>query len=434
MFRRTLTVACACLLAASAARAEDLLQIHALAVQHDPQWRGAQAALAAGREAGPQGLAQILPTASLSASTTRNDLENRVTAASQTYTSKGYTLSVSQPVFRADNFARYRQADSQVAQAEAQGAAAEQDMLLRVAQRYFDELAAADALDVARAERTAIERQLEQAKKRFEVGLIAITDVHEAQAGYDLSQARAIAAENALDVARAALSEVTGQTHGVLKPLKEDIPLITPEPRDLKAWVDKALAGNLSLIAAQHGADVARENISRARSGHLPTLDLTGSMADSESTGGNFGRSDSLTKSVGLQFALPLFAGGATASAVRQAEALWDQAKEAQEQARRAAERAAKSGYLSVQADISRVTALKQALVSADSALKATEAGFEVGTRTIVDVLTAQQNLYRARGDYLKARYDYLLNTLRLKLAAGTLATADLQAINGWLQ
>jgi len=417
-----------------AAQAEDLLEIYQQAQQSDPQYRAAEAAWRAAQEARPQSRALLLPSLSMSGNLTANRVDqNKPSSANDSYSSHGFGLSLSQPVYHGDYYVQLRQADASVQQAEAVLAAEQQGLLLRIAERYFDLLSANDNLDFARAEKQATARQLEQAKKRFEVGLIAITDVHEAQAAYDLVVAKEITAENGVTNSREALAELTGSEPGALSRLGEQMPLINPTPDNITDWADAALKDNVTLHAARHGLESTREEITRQRAGHHPTLDLVGSHNFSSSDGGLSGESERNSTAIALQLNVPLYSGGSVNSKTREAEERYTEARETLEQTRRAILRQARDAYRGVVSSISQVNALKQALVSTGSALEATEAGFEVGTRTIVDVLNAQREQYRARDAYAAARYDYILNTLRLKQAAGRLERVDLEQINGWL-
>ncbi|MEW6353194.1 MAG: TolC family outer membrane protein [Pseudomonadota bacterium] len=417
------------------ASAQDLAAVYELAAENDPQLRAAAAARAATQEAKPQSRALLFPTLSLDANTNYNDLDIRAPAiGTSRFNSNGYTLNLTQPVYRHETYAQIRQADARIGQAEAEYSAAQQELIVRVATRYFDVLAAQDNLEFAHAEKESIARQLEQSRQRFDVGLVAITDVHEAQARYDLAVAQEIDAENQLSTARETLREVTGRYHEDLAPLMTKIPLLTPEPSNIETWVDTALKQNLQISAADFAAQVAREEIDRRRAGHYPTLDIVGSSGYTHSGGGRFGASQIDSNVIGIQLNAPLFQGGLVNARVREAEHLRTQALEILEQQRRAVLRQTRASYLSVLAGISRVDALGQAIVSNQSALDAAEAGLEVGTRTAVEVLDARRELFRAKRDYARARYDYILETLRLKQAAGTLSPSDVQQINTWLQ
>ena len=411
---------------------EGVLDIYRLATENDPGLKAADASRLAARETLPQARALLLPAVNLGADATRTWL-NVHDGPDSSFNSTGYTLSLSQPLYHRDYFVQLRQADSQVQQAETTYAAAAQSVITQVAEAYFNVLAAVDNLGFARAEKEAIGRQLEQTKQRFEVGLIAITDVHEAQARHDLAAAQEIAAINQVDLSREALRELTGVLHDDIAPLGEKLPLVKPEPADLEQWVRAAEQNNLQLIAAQQGLAIAREEIKRQESGHYPTLDLVGTHAYSNAGGGLTGKREFDNTAIGVQFNLPLYLGGAVSSRTRQAQHQYQAASDNLEAQRRSTSRTTRDAYLSVIAGISQVNALNQAVISNQSALEATEAGFEVGTRTIVDVLNAQQDLFGAQRDYSRARYDYIVNSLRLKQAAGSLSEEDLAQVDTWL-
>lgn len=419
------------------AYADDLLQIYQLAQQSDPQLKAAQSDRLAVLESKPQSQALLYPTISASANTTGNRLNitQPTSVAGETYfNSNGYTLSLTQPVYHRDTYVQLRQADARVAQADSQLAGAEQDLILRVSGRYFDVLAAQDNLEFARAEKKAIARELEQSQQRFDVGLVAITDVQEAQARYDQAIAQEIAAERTLSTSRELLREITGQDHAALAMLGEQIPFLTPEPADIEQWTQTALKQNQQLTAAQYAAEIAREEIERQRSGHYPSVDIVGTHTNAKSGGGRFGASETDGDAVALQLNIPIYQGGLITSRTREAEHRHSQARENLEQQQRGAVRQTRDSYTGVIANISRVSALKQAVTSSKTALEATEAGLEVGTRTQVDVLDAQRELFRAERDHARARYDYIIESLRLKQAAGTLAPTDVEQINGWLK
>ncbi len=424
------------LAAGSAFGATDLLQVYDQAAQSDPQLAAADNAFKAASEAKPQARALILPSvgASASYSRVRADITKTSFGAPRavTFNNKSYSLNLSQVLYNRDYFVQLKQADAQVAQAAAQFSAAKQDLITRVAQTYFAVLGAADSVEFAHAEKEAINRQLEQARKRFEVGMIAITDVHEAKAAYDSSRASEIAAQNDLANAQEALREVTGKQDSQLAKLGDHMPLVTPHPDKMADWTRTALDQNLQLISAEQASRVSKEQIERNRSGHYPSLNLVASHTFND-TGGLFVRAET-DNSVGIQLNVPIYQGGGVSSRVRQAAYSYEQSKDVIEQTRRSVLRQTRDAYRGVLTGISRVEALQQAVVSNESALEATEAGFEVGTRTIVDVLLAQSNLFRAKRDYAQARYSYILNTLQLKQAAGTLSVDDIRLINGWLQ
>jgi len=294
-------------------------------------------------------------------------------------------------------------------------------------------LGAKDNLEFAIAEREAIQQQLEQTRQRFEVGLTAITDVHEAQARYDLAVASEIDANNQVAVSTEILREITGQPFGELAPLAEQTPLVSPDPEEINAWVTTALERNLLLLAAEKAMDASRYGLSVARAGHYPTLDLTADYTNTDSTGGQFGTNERDGTTIGVVLNIPIYSGGRTSAISYEAAALHQRSKELYELQRRTTEREARNAYLTTLANISRVKAYKQAVVSQETALEATKAGYDVGTRTAVDVLNSQRELFLSQRDYARARYDYILETLRLKQAAGTLTDEDLERINSWL-
>lgn len=445
--------------------AEDLAAIYTLAEQQDPQFQQVEASRRAILAVKPQARAQLmLPSVTISANVTRNfqDISIGDTQAQGSipvtdiqgggvigvisatglqgvsrggyseFTSGDYTLSITQPVYHYDRTLQYRQADTRIQQANAELGAARQDLIIRVAERYFDVLAAMDTLEFAGAEKQALFQQLDQAKQRFEVGLVAITDVQEAQAGYDRAVADWIQAENLLENTGEALRELTNEYHQTLLKLGEEIPLIAPVPPDIDRWIAKSLEQNLRLAAAFQATKVARQEIARQSAGHRPTLDLIASHSSS-TTGGRFGQADIDSSAIGLQFNLPIYQGGQVNLRTREAQHRHEEALARLEQERRAAHRQAHDAYLGVITGISRVKALRQAVISNQISSEATQAGFEVGTRTGVDVVNAQGRVFQAKRDYAQSRYNYILDTLRLKRAAGTLTPADLTQINTWL-
>lgn len=416
--------------------AAGLYDNYLIAHDNDPQLKAADATRLAQKETKSQSIAQLLPSLSLSANT--DDIKSETTnsaffpSAAERYSSNAYQLTLTQPIYRHDRWVALRQANSTVSQAEVDYGIAEQALMIRLSESYFDLLAAKDNLDFTQAEKKATARQLEQAKQRFEVGLIAITDVHEAKAQYDLTVAQEITANNLLASVREALQEITGQYEQAPLSLQPDIPLLNPNPEDINAWVKKATEQNLALQSAIHASDIANEEINRQRAGHLPTLDLVASRSNSVS-GGITGRNTDVDR-ISLQLNVPIFAGGGVNSRTREAAYRADAVKQNLIQTRRSITRQTRDAYLGVIAEVSRVKALKQAVISNTKAYEATQVGFEVGTRTIVDVLLSQRELFRAKRDYARSRYDYILNTLRLKQAAGSLARTDIEAINVWLK
>ncbi|HEY0633873.1 MAG TPA: TolC family outer membrane protein [Gammaproteobacteria bacterium] len=432
-----LVVTGALLAGAAAVYGEDLIEVYHLAQQNDPQLRAAEAQRQASGAATWQSRAALLPFVNFSAYTQQNNVEYKqgtLAPNSFDYRSSGYTLSLRQPLFYWDRFVSWSQANAREAQSEAIYQDALQQTMLRVSQAYFNVLSAENNLEAATAERQALEQQLRQTKQRFEVGLAAITDVHEAQAGYDATVAQEIAAQNQLDNSREQLYVITYTNTPVLAPLVEEVPLLRPEPENMTEWVDGAQKQNLQLAAAQAGVEVARQEVNRRQSGHLPTLDLVASHNWTDNTDSPLFGAETVSNIVGLQLNVPILAGGATWASSREASYLYNAALDNLEAQRRSTVRATREAYLGVVAGISQVEARKQALASAQVALEATQTGYRVGTRTAVDVLNAQRQRFAAQRDYSSARYNYILATLRLKQAAGTLNEGDLQQVNSWLR
>ena len=424
-------------LAIPTAHAADLLQVYRLAQQNDPEFAAAQAQYQAAREAAPQARAAVLPQITFSASHFENseDALDSTTGStvSSDFDSEQLQLELRQTLFDWNQFSGLGRADAAVAQAESEFAAAEQNLIVRVSQSYFDVLNARDTLRFARAEKAAIERQLEQAKERFDVGLIPITDVKEAQAQFDLAVSREIAAQNALENAREALRTLTGEAPGLLAGVVAELELAPPDPASPGDWVDTALQQNPDYLAARSAAEVARYEIRQARAGHYPQVDLVARRSEQETQFAGNIPSDTETDSIGIELSIPLYSGGATVSATREFRSRFEAAQARAVQAQRSAERNTRDAFRGVGSSISQVRALGQAVESNQAAVEATRAGFRVGTRTAVDVLSALRDLYQAQRDYAEARYQYILNRLQLKQAAGTLTVEDVRLINSWL-
>ena len=408
------------------ASAATLMQIFESALASDSEFLVAGAANRAAQEIRSQAKAGLLPIASVTLNANANE-RHRTRVDFESY---GIVLNLEQPIYRRDRRIALHQADSRIARADALYAAARQELMMRVSRRYFDVLEAEDELSFARATLEAFEQQLTQSRQRFEVGLTAITDVEEAKAGFDLARAQLIAAENALDTTREALRETSGEYHEALAPLGR-MPLVTPEPADIDKWTETALGQNLRLLASRHDAETARREIERVRAGHYPALDAVGSHRRSDRISGN---GETASTIVGLRLNLSLYAGGSVLSQTRESRHRYQQALDELERERRRTQRETREAYLGVNSGISQVTALEQAVRSNETAAEAVEAGFQVGTRTSVDVLNAQRELFRARRDFARERYTYIRNVLRLKGAAGTLSEDDLRQVSAWLE
>jgi outer membrane protein len=453
------------LLLAQAGHADTLLQIYEKSLQSDPRIREAEANRLAVMEGKPIARGALLPQASGRMNIANNaadgetstffgGLQSTRVVDSRDNDAQNWVLELRQSVFRWDQWVTLSQAGKKSAQADADYQAAQQDLIVRVASAYFLVLAAEDTLASEQAAKESIGRQLEQAQKRFEVGLIAITDVQEAQAAYDQAVAAEILAKRALANNWEALRTIIDEIPPTLAKPSEDIPLTSPAPDDVEAWVKTALQQNRSVISSQIGTQIAKDDVSLAQTGHYPTADLVLSRNNTDNEG--FSRScnaptlpdgscpgaivrtptgtDLETDSISLQLTLPIFSGGQTSARVQQAVYRHRAARERLERTARETEQQTRDAYLGVISDISRVTALKQALESSRTALKASEAGYEVGTRTAVDVLDAKRKTYVAEALYLRSRYDYLINGLRLKQAAGTLTVDDLAQVDTLLR
>lgn len=420
--------------------AADLLQVYRDALSNDAAYASARAAWTASREKLPQGRALLLPGVSFGANTTYNDREinfrSGAPGAVGQFNSNGYNVSVTQPLYRKQNFVQYEQAKTQLTQGDVQLQLAQQDLALRVAQAYFDVLLAEDNVSLAGAQKEAISQQLAQAKRNFEVGTATITDTHEAQARHDLITAQQIAARNDLEIKRRALQQIVGKLPDSLAGLKQGYDILPPEPNDMNFWVDEAQRAHLQVGFQEATLEFATQEVERNRAGHHPTLDAVASYVESGSGSGLLGGAgtDTTSKAIGLQLSLPLYQGGATESRVREAVANREKALQDLENARRNAALAARQAFLSLTNGVSQVNALQQAVVSSQSSLDSTTLGRDVGVRTSVDVLNAQQQLYSARRDLAQARYNALLNDLRLKAAVGKLAEEDLARVNQGLE
>jgi outer membrane protein len=471
--RRLLALGLGCLVSA-AASSEDLLTIFDQAVVNDPQVREAEYTRKATLEAKPQAWAAYLPHINGqwtkgNSETTRSSVQpfvgpvdpgNPTTSdlvlqsQGQNGTSKPDTeswgLQLNQSIFNWGQLVGLKQASRIVAQADADYGVAQQDLALRVSQRYFDVLAAQDNVQAQQASLDAISRQLEQADKRFEVGLIAITDVQEARAARDTSAADLIAAKRQLATAPGFLREITDMQYASLATPRDSMPLKMPEPADPQKWVEASMEQNLALTSSRLGADIARDDVRVQFGGHLPQVDLVVGKSHFESDdtqhfdpipARNFPGGDASAtqnsdtdKSISLQVTVPIWSSGGTHSRVKQSEFRWQAAKQRLERVSRETERTARDAYLGVESEISRVQALKQALESSRTALKATEAGYDVGTRTAIDVLASRRTLVAAATAYSRSKYDYMLNVLTLKQAAGILDRKALEDVNSWLE
>ena len=437
--RRVLSclVAVAASLAASASTsAADLLQFFRDAKANDAVYASARSSLEAGRERLPQGQALILPTVNLTGSTVWTDLDaragtpNAVFAPRQFYTNL-WTVTLNQPLFRLQNWAQYSQAEFQVAQAEAQFGQASQDLIVRTAQAYFDVLASQDSLAFIQAQKTAISEQLAQARRNFEVGTATITDTHEAQARFDLSTSQELAAQNDLDFKKSALQQLIGRAPEPLTPLRPNVQLSAPQPAVMEKWVESAQQQNFTVRVQEAALEIATREVDRTRAANYPTLDLVATYGGSSTTGTNtaVAGADAKIGTIGLQLALPLYAGGSIASRAREARANMEKGRSDLENSRRQAALTARQSYLGVTNGMAQVRALGQALISSETALASNKLGYEVGVRINIDVLNSQQQVFSTKRDLSKATYDTIMNGLRLKAASGSLTEADVEEV-----
>jgi outer membrane protein len=437
-----LAVSFAALPAAPPVAAQDLQQVYRDAKAYDAQYSSARYALQAGLEKLPQGRALVLPTVGLTASTTTNHLAfdvygpNPVPQSARTFYNRNYVLSFSQPVYRPQNWLQFDQAEQQVRQAEATFGQAGQDLIVRVAQAYFDVLAAGDTFALVGAQKIAISEQLAQAKRNFEVGTATITDTHEAQARFDLAVAQEISAQNDLDNKRKALAQIAGKDYAALRQLRGRIQLSPPSPSNMNDWVMLTEKQAYPIVIQDAATQIARLQNRFARAGNYPTVDLVASYGQTEQTGSSISASSAQLNSgtIGFQLAVPIYQGGAISSREREAAANYEKAKQDLENARRGSILLTQQSYLAVINGIAQVRALDQALVSSQSALDSNKLGYEVGVRINIDVLNAQQQLFSTRRDLAVARYNTITSHLKLKAAAGSLREEDLEEVNRALE
>ncbi|MDI3295490.1 outer membrane protein [Janthinobacterium sp. 35] len=422
------------------AQAADLIQVYQQALANDAQYASARAALSAGMERVPQGMAGLLPQISASGSNTRGNQEqivqnnggNKITSPSVNVRTNSYNLTLAQPLFRWDRWETYQQSKLAQAIAEAQFAQVQQDLITRVAQAYFDVLSAQDNLGATQAQKVATTEQLASAKRNFEVGTQTITDTHEAQAAYDLVVAQEFAAINDLANKRSALQTIIGEAPTSLAPMRTGVVISAPEPAAVEPWVASAEEQNYGVVTAQFNVESAKRDIGRNRAGHYPTLDLIANAGHTYSSGGGNGNGNN-NNAIGVQWSIPIFSGFAVTSKVRESIALENKARNDLETARRTASQGARQAFLGVNSGLAQVKALEAAEVSSKSALESNQLGYQVGVRINIDVLNAQKQLFSTQKDLSKARYDTIMNGLRLKAAAGTLKETDLMPVNALL-
>jgi outer membrane protein len=416
--------------------AADLLSVYKEAQLSDAVYAASKAQYIAAQELLPQGRAQLLPNVNFQAGTNWNSVETEYnnsffSSGKRDYYDYNYGVTVTQPIYRPQNSLAYEQAKIQVRQAGTALGVAEQQLILRVSQAYFDVLLARYELRTIRSQKTAVAEQLEQAKRNFVVGIATITDSREAQARYDLVVAQELVADNALEVSQRTLEQIVGKPVGELAGLSLPIALSPPEPASMDAWVEQAYQSSLQVSLNQQAVELAAREVERNSAGHRPTLDAVGSLSQNYADSSPQGiGSDVQSLVVGVQLNIPIYQGGAISSRTRQAVADQERARQDLENARRTAALQTRQAYLGVTSGLAQVRALEQAVASTELQLESTKLGQEVGVRTAVDVLNAEQQLSIARRDLAQALYNTILSQLQLKAAVGKIAEADLADIN----
>ena len=438
-----LAILLSALLLSGAVAAADLLQVYRDALAHDAQYAAARAIAEAGREKQPQALAGLLPTVAATGNTFGNDgsFDTRIsgsnlsTSSRNRFNSNAYSVNLTQPLFRWQNFVQYDQSKLLVMQTEATFAQAGQDLILRVSQAYFDVLVAIENLRAVQANKTAIAQQLEQAKKNFEVGTATITDTYESQSRFDLATAQEIAAENELEVKRYTLRALIGKDPGELSRLKPKAVMEAPQPANMEPWVEAAERDSFVVQAQEAAAEAAGKAVDINRAGHYPTVDVVANYGQNNGPGqSGLGSIDTTTRQIGLQVNIPIFQGGAVNSRTREAAARRDAERASLDNVRRTSALSARQAYLGVVNGLAEVRALEAALLSSLSSLESNRLGYEVGVRINIDVLNAENQVYVTRRDLARARYNTLQNQLRLKAAVGTLSEAEVERINQLLE
>lgn len=409
--------------------ATDLFTAYQTALKNDPQLHASGALVKAGLFRKKQQSSSFFPNINFIGNYSENSVDG---LTPPDYDSYVYSINLSQAIYRQHLIAEYRMAKNQLAEVEDQHEFAKQNLMVRLAGQYFNLLAAFDSLEFAEAETTAVKRQLDQVKKRFDVGLIAITDVQESKARYDLTVAQKIEAENNVSLQKETLREITGEYYSTLKGLNNKMALEIPAPDNMDHWVDQAIKNSPLLGAAQAKLSQAKAAVELARAGHVPNLDLKARYQESDNPA-SFLSGKRTQTSISLELTAPLFQSGLTHYKVQEAQQLFHRAQFEHERTRREIHKQTRAAFLNVKAAVARASALNQALISSKTALSATKAGFNVGTRTSVDILNSQQEFFRAKRDYAKSRYDYIINKLVLKLQIGVLEAKDLETINQWL-
>lgn len=424
------------LLAASGAQAQSLLQIYQDAKGHDATYAAAKAQSDATAAKAAQAKAALLPTLGMSFSNTKNQAESPAGNELANYTNKAGGLSLTQPIFSAANWATFKQGEQSLQLSSTQLLAAEQDLIVRVSQAYFDVLTSAEALTSVQAQKKAVSEQLASAKRNFEVGTATIVDTREAEAGYDRVVSLELSAENDLRTKKLALDQLAGKNKLQPLPLNLKATLAAPEPQDVEAWVKQALDNNSSIQQLRVAYEVAKLDTDKAKAGHLPTLELSAKYGETRCSGNKIASScfNNDAKSLGLTLTVPLFAGFSVQNRVKETVSLEEKTRAELEAAQRSVEQATRSAYFGLLTGLSQVKALVAAETSSQSVVDATKLGYQVGVKTNLDVLNSQTQLFQTKRDLAKARYDVLQGQLKLRQTAGVLKAEDVQSINDLLQ
>ena len=432
---RTLPLTLALMAAfAGAAQAQSLATLYEAAKSHDATFKAARSQYEAALAKAEQAKALLRPTAGLVGNLSETDLDNQTTNRDNQFGTRSLTVSASQPLYRPANQASVDQGFKQIGLAQAQLKVAEQELIVRLSQAYFDVLTAQESLSFVKAQKSAVSEQLAAAKRNFEVGTATITDTREAQARFDLVTAQEIAADNDLRIKRLALDDTVGQREVTPKPLLSAVNMDGLQSGSIESWVAQSVQDNGNLAQARIAQEVAQLEITKAKAALRPTLDLTGSYGMTRYRSGTpSAQPNTNAATIGLAFNLPLYTGQATQNRIKEAVALQDKAQNDVEAAQRSVAQATRTAFLGVQSGLSQVKALQAAEASSQSALDANKLGYQVGVRINIDVLNSQSQLFQTKRDLAKARHDALLGQLRLKQAAGVLQASDLQALNALL-
>lgn len=426
------------ILPASIIQAEDLVEVYNVAVKNDPELLAAEVKHKAVMQEFPIARSYLLPNLKFSASSqrTRESIDGSVygrSSSTSQFTTDEYSINLKQPLYRRDLFTLLEKSEYEVAKSLAERDAARQNLIIRVSEAYFNILDGIDNIHYVQSEKAAIKSQLNESKKRLEVGLIAITDYAEAQASYDLSETQYIEAKNLSDLTKESLYVLTGKQFENFSSLALNIKVNQPQPNDIKSWENFAIKQNLELLAYKRAQDIASSNVKYERSKHFPTIDIYGAVKETDKGGGSSGAFESNNDYIGLELNIPIFIGGNTYYSSKKAAYLEEQARYDLIKKKREVVKEARQAFLNLKTSISKVNASRKALESNELSVKYNKAGFEVGTRSTTDVLLSLKDLFKAKRNYSKAKHEYLLSKLKLKQSIGTLSVEDLKIINSWL-